>query len=171
MTTDEARDLLPDYINGHLDQQQASALEDLLNADAALRAEADEMRREVHLLRSTAEDPWEEARLSNISEEVMKQVRQRRRSGFAALTPALRSYLHAAAAVLIILIGFVVFFSLRPGKPAGETEVVDPRALAAEARERSERPETIRLSLATDNPRVRIYWTLSRDFEPIPEGE
>ena len=172
MTNDEARNLLPDYINGHLPEDQATALEELLSADAALRAEADEMRREMQLLRSTAEDPWEDARLSNISEEVMKQVRQRRRTGFAALTPALRSYLHAAAAVLLIVVGFVLFFTLSPGEPTGETGEVDPRELAAEARERSDdRPETIRLSLATSNPKVKIYWTLSRDFESIPAGE
>jgi anti-sigma-K factor RskA len=169
MNADKARQLLVDYLNGHLTDDERKEIEELLASDHELQLEMETIRRELHLLRSSADDLFEDARLSGINESVMKRIRERKNRGLATLSPAWRSYMRAAAAVVAIVICLVLFFILRPevGPEGGHQNIADESFSGPTSGEQTETPQTVRMSIATSNPKVRIYWTLSRDFQPL----
>ena len=120
MNREAAREMLLDYTNGNLWGEEKAAIERFLDQDDELRLELEGIRREISILRGAITDPYEEARLHQISSDVMNELRRQRAAGFAGLSLPLRSYLRAAIVVLLILIGVVLFFILRPATD-GET--------------------------------------------------
>lgn len=176
METARAKELLVDYFNGHLSPEERTEIEQLIKTDPDLSAEAQMVQREMHLFHQDIDDPYEDARLSNISEDVMKKIRAKKGSSFSMLSPAWRSYLRAAAVVILITFGLSLFFYLRPILNQGSSErVVEMEQTAGESEMMTAQnvadSRIIRLSLATENPKVKIYWTLSEDFELISQGE
>ena len=186
MNSDEAKELLIDYINGFLSEEQRQQIDALLQQDDELRLEYDSLRQEMGILQRAFTDPYESARLKSISIGVMSELRSKRTTGFRGLPLAVRSYLRAAAVVSLIVIAVGIFFLLRPGfvsEPTEELIVAEAEQSLDDtpdetAEEESEvlaedvdekKPETIRLAFATSDPKVRIYWTLSRDFD-LPNG-
>ncbi len=120
MNRETAREMLLDYLNGNLGDEEQAAVESVLDQDDGLRLELEGIRREVGILRGSIIDPMEDVRLRRISSGVMNELRRQRAAGFAVLSLPLRSYLRAAIVVLLILIGVVLFFILRPATD-GET--------------------------------------------------
>jgi anti-sigma factor RsiW len=167
MNRDRARELMVDYCNGHLSPEENSQIEALLEADGSLRAERDTIRRELQIIRGNINDPVIDSRLTSITEQVMHTIRSERHTA-PLLSPAMRSYLRAAASVTFILICFAIFFLLRPDV-FQEPPAVDPPP-AVTVRKDPE-PARIRLLLGTSRPDVHIYWTFSRDFEPVTSEE
>lgn len=183
MDGEKAKELLIDYFNGYLSPQEREEIEALLEKDPALKAEAEAINREMHMFRNNMEDPFEEVRLSNISENVMKEIRQKKGQSLSLLLPAWRSYMKAAVAVATIIICLALFFYLSPSATqdnsqltvadspnTNENEEILEKAELIPAVE-TNKPSVIRLSLATTNPKVKIYWTMDKNFEPKLQGE
>lgn len=170
MNRDTAKELFVDYINGHLSPEERLQIEEFLRSDESFKREFEAVKRELFMLRTSLSDPYEEARISRISEGVMATIREKRDSSLYDLSPAWRSYMRAAAAVAIVIFGLVLIFLLSPSfqKPSSDQLAIDSQEQAPaieETAEQDDEPDTIRLSLATSNPRVKIYWTLSKNFE------
>ena len=187
MNRETARELLVDYINGHLSSDQRSRIEELLERDDKLRLEYESIRREIGILRSAMiADPFEDARLKAMSARVMSESRRRQTGSLSGLPLPLKSYLRAAFVVLLVAVATILFFILHPPtieevpgeEVASAPEVIEPYPPDVAAAEEEaagvgedEQPRSIRMSFATNDPKVRIYWTFSKDFEPINEGE
>ena len=97
MNKQAARELLVDYLNGHLEGEEKERLEEMLRTDDELRLEAETMEREGTILRAALADPIEEARLHSLSSRVMNELRRSREGDIGALPLPWRSYLRAAA--------------------------------------------------------------------------
>ncbi|HUX07810.1 MAG TPA: hypothetical protein VMX35_10915 [Acidobacteriota bacterium] len=173
MNRQRARELLIDYLNGHLEGEQKEKLEELLSRDEKLRLEAEEIKREVGILRSAIHDPLEEARMHAVSNRVMSDLRSRREGSLRDLPLPWRSYLRAAAVVFFIVIAVALFFLLRPGElaEAPQSAEADEEHTAPAVVAPVEKPRAMQMSFATDDPKVRIYWTFSENFELDAEGE
>lgn len=172
MNRQRAKELLVDYLNGHLIGEAKEQLEELLNSDDELQLEAEAMRREMLILRSSVADPIEEARLRGISTRVMNELRRRREGSLKSLSLPWRSYLRASVVVLLVVLGVLLFFVLKPGdvEPGSGRQTLPATAAGAEPAEAESGPRAIRMSFATSDPKVRIYWTFSENFE-LDEGE
>ena len=173
MNREAAREMLLDYTNGNLWGEEKAAIERFLDQDDELRLELEGIRREISILRGAIIDPMEDVRLRRISSGVMNELRRQRAAGLVGMPLPWRSYMRAAAVVLLVVAGVVIFSLLRPGAAVETPE--EPGAAAASApREEipavSQPPEAagrraIRMALATSDPKVRIYWTFSENFE------
>lgn len=163
MNRDRARELLVDYCNGHLTPEENVQIEALLESDSSLRAEHDAIRRDMQIIRGNVNDPVVDSRLTSITEQVMHTIRAERHTA-PILSPAMRSYLRAAASVAFILICFAIFFLLRPDVFQEPPSVERPAPSIV--RQESE-PQRIRMVFSTSRPDIRIYWNFSRDFEPV----
>ena len=130
MNREAAREMLLDYTNGNLGDEEQAAVESVLDQDDGLRLELEGIRREIGILRGSIVDPMEDVRLRRISSGVMNELRRQRAAGFAVMSLPLRSYLRAAIVVLLILIGVVLFFILRPATddrtPEEQDEIAAP---------------------------------------------
>lgn len=170
MNRETAKELTVDYINGHLSPEERLQIEEFLRSDETFRREYEAVKRELFILRNSLNDPHEDDRISQISEHVMGTIRDRRDSSLYDLSPAWRSYMRAAAAVALVVIGLVLIFLLSPNfqeTPSNQLaiEPQEQSPVVGETTAPDNEPDTIRLSLATSNPRVKIYWTLSKNFE------
>jgi anti-sigma factor RsiW len=170
MNTQRAKELLIDYLNGHLEGEEKIQLEGLLRTDEKLRLEAETIEREIGILRSAVHDPLEDARMQSVSIRVMNELRERRSGSLRDLPLPWRSYLRAAVIVVLVVAAVTIFFLLRPADfEEGLRQAVGERPYL-EVRQ-PVKPRAIRMSFATDDPKVKIYWTLSEDFELDEEGE
>ncbi len=175
MNRQRAKELLIDYLNGHLEDEQREQLEELLSKDEELRLETEAMKREMGILRSAVHDPLEEVRMSTVSNRVMSELRSRREGSLRDLPLSWRSYLRAAAVVFFIVVAAALFFLLRPAElaetppfaDADASEEATPPAVETE----EAKPRSMQMSFATDDPKVKIYWTFSEKFELDEEGE
>lgn len=170
MNRETAKELTLDYINGHLSPEERLQIEEFLRSDNSFRREFESARRELFILRNSLNDPREDDRISQISEGVMTTIRKKRDSSLYDLSPAWRSYMRAAAAVVLVVIGLVFIFLLSPNfRESSSTQLaVEPQEQSpavGETTTRDDEPDTIHLSFATSNPKVKIYWTLSKNFE------
>jgi len=128
MDAGKAKRLLVDYVNGYLPPAEREQIEQLLEDDDGLRAEAEALRQEMSLLRGAVADPSEEPRLRQISTNVMNELRRRRANSVEGLPPHWRSYLRAAAVYLLFVLAVILFFLLHPGPPQGRAD--EPEAPA-----------------------------------------
>ena len=168
MNRQAARELLVDYLNGHLKGEEKERLGELLRTDDDLRLEKETMEREGTILRAALSDPIEDARLVALSSRVMNELRGRREGDLGALPLPWRSYMRAAAVVFLVVVGLVLFFLLRPGEPTGVSERADAGSAVMQ---QAPPPKVVRMSFATDDPKVQIHWTFSEDFELDDGGE
>ena len=118
MEKKEVLNLLLDYHNGHLDKVTSDQVEDALNQDPELKAQYNLVQRELMLIRGGKADQFEDLRYTQISEKVMKDIRESKKRGFAGLSPIARSYMGASFVVVVIIIVLILFFVFRPEKPA-----------------------------------------------------
>jgi hypothetical protein len=168
MTKKQATDFLVDYLNGHGSDDERLALEEWLEKDSGLNAEAKAIRNEMNLLKGMPPDPYEEARLTAITESVMSKVRDHGNRGLALLSPAWRSYLRVAAVASFAIFVFTLIYFFTPGIFEFKESPAD---FLTKQTEIDEKPTTVKLYLETADPKVKIYWTLSDDFTPLSEGE
>ena len=200
MNRRKARLLLADYVNESLPEKEMKRLEGLLRSDAVLREEVDSIRCEMAVVRGALGDPLEEQRLRKITSDVLREIPKIKKSFWLApsfLFPAGAVVLTAAAAVVFGLVFFVQpqtdpSSSPVPEQPQMAAEIPgkidddgpETGADTIPMREKAEQQETepivrtpedkpgkIKMSFATKDPKVKIYWTFSRDFEPNVIGE
>ena len=197
MKRERARTLLPDYLNGHLAGREKKDLEELLSRDGELRREAEETKREFAVLREAAIDPHENIRLKRVTSAVIEQIEAN--DQVKSLLPQLPWYSWASAAALAaIAIVAVILYPSRPVSiestekelfaeavipkqtvrqqqpvevipeltqtPEQQVETTEPQA-------DEKGPDSIRMSFATNDPKVKIYWTFSKDFDENAIGE
>lgn len=179
MENDKVKFLLLDYLNGHLGDEERLRVEKALESDPALRADLQSLRMEVSLLKNSMEDPFEDVHLTNINESVMKEIRSKKVSSISDFSPAWRSYTRAAAALVVIILGVAVFSMFSPGghlkeqigNYAGNDDNPDRIDHREENSLQNNKPEIITLSLATSDPKIKIHWIMSSDFEPLSQED
>ena len=174
MDSNKAKLLLLDYLNGHLSDEERLGVEKAMESDPALRADLDSLRMEVSLLKNSMEDPFEDVHLTNINESVMSQIRKKKVTAISDFSPAWRSYIRAAAALVAIIIGITIFFHISPGGSVIEHNKQYAEKTSSSASEEiktDDEPEVIRLSLATSDPKIKINWTMSSDFETLTQED
>lgn len=201
MNREKALLLLADYINGHLGGKEKVELEELLHTDDVLKQEYDSMKREVSSLRAVVVDPRESERLQKISTNVMDAVQQWEEKKPWFLQLPWYSFAAAAALVLILIGILLLYppspepfidvtqdsaeavvaeaqetYEQPPAEAAVEQAETSPpsiekKAAQPEADKTAAKPRSIRMSFATNNPKVKIYWTMSSDFDPNVIGE
>lgn len=158
---------LVDYLSGNLSEQEVAEVEDAIANDPLLRNEITLMRREIRMMRTAAEDPYEESRLSAVHSGVMREVRSGSHQP-AMFNSAWRSYMRAVGVMLLMAVVLSLFFILRPEEAdeAVNTPVTppvreEPVATAAEA----EAGKPVKIQLTTSNPKIKIFWTVDPTLE------
>lgn len=179
MDSNKAKLFLLDYLNGHLGDDERQEVERALEADPALRMDLESLKMEVSLLKNSIEDPMEEVHLTNINESVMNEIRKKKVTPISDYSPAWRSYVRAAAALLVIIIGVTILFQFSPGglvkkhseNHAENRESSNSNPDLENAMAVDEKPEVVKLTLATSDPKIKIHWTMSSDFEPLTQED
>ena len=152
-------DLLLDHLDGELDGERASEVEDHLAHCEACRAAADAYRQDLALVGDAfADDPADaladaelDALLSapELGEETAGAGRL---LGLPIRPPRGAVVLALAAVVLLALL-------LKPSPPTEVSTHTPSPAAVAEASERVE------IRMATGNPSIQVIWVMSKDVE------
>ena len=179
MDSNKAKLLLLDYLNGHLGDAERQGVEKALAADPALRLDLESLKTEISLLKNSMEDPFEEVHLTNINESVMTKIRKKKITPVSDYSPAWRSYARAAAALFVIIIGVSIFFQFSPGglvKKQKENSAENSENSAdhpdlVNAVDIEQKPQVVKLSLTTSDPKIKIHWTMSSDFKPLTQED
>jgi len=150
---------LIDYLNGTLDDEQRQQVEVAQEEDHQLRSELSLMRREIDMMRSAAEDPHWETRLSGVHDAVMREVRNHPR-GSARRSSAWRSYMRAVGVMLMMVVVLALFFILRPASQSDAARLANDSAQEAVHRSPESLGKPVTIQLTSSNPKIKIFWTV-----------
>lgn len=136
----DVKDLLIDYINGGLSEEETRQVRDSLAADEELRQEFEALRNDQHAVQKTFDDA-SDASHANIASAVKQRLAQERNArssyGISALLAT------AAALICALLISLQARMT-----PANSNAEMDPG---------------VSLVLSTEDPNVTIYWTIEAE--------
>lgn len=176
---------LPLWVEGDLEAPEASAVQSHLEGCPACRAAAEALRESQAWVRTVDPAPFSPAERLALRASVLTQIRQ---EGRPSRIRALRPYVLAAAAVLVLLVttrfrstpSVSAPETSRPATitpthvPAATTLQASPRPVRIAHRKPAPDPDPIpagsslsRIELQTSNPQIRIIWLAK--CEPAPE--